>query len=200
MSDYSQNKGLIVFIKNPVIGKAKTRIARTVGEDKALAIYLELLGYTRKLAQQFTGKKYLYYSDLITDDEWSAGDFHKRIQCKGDLGLKMSGAFSQVLTDVDMAVLIGSDCTLLKITHLEQALDILIEKDVVIGPSLDGGYYLIALKESHPQLFTDIYWSTENVLTQTIEKVESSGLTYGLLEPLSDIDEWEDWKKYGWEL
>jgi glycosyltransferase A (GT-A) superfamily protein (DUF2064 family) len=99
-----------------------------------------------------------------------------------------------------MALLIGSDCAQLKISHIEYAFEVLKEKDVVIGPSLDGGYYLIGMKKCHQSLFTDIEWSTENVLSQTLEKIDSEGLSFGLLEQLSDIDEWEDWVKYGWEV
>ena len=116
-------KGVIVFVKNPELGKVKTRLAATVGDQKALSIYYKLLGYTRNVLMELKGVvNYVYYSSFIdTTDEWSNEDFQKNIQKGEDLGERMSTAFHQVFEECDKVVIIGSDCTQLKSSHLEQA-------------------------------------------------------------------------------
>jgi glycosyltransferase A (GT-A) superfamily protein (DUF2064 family) len=72
--------------------------------------------------------------------------------------------------------------------------------DVVIGPTYDGGYYLIGMNKYHDRLFQDIPWSTEKVYNRTIAKMKKNSLTYRALEILSDVDYEEDWQRWGWEL
>lgn len=184
-----------------MIGQVKTRLARTVGDEKALKIYTELLRHTRTVCEDYPCHRYLFYSDFIDfNDDWSEMLFQKRMQYSGDLGVRMANALSDILLAYDQAVLIGSDCATLNVGHLEDAFDILSRQEVVIGPASDGGYYLIGMKRIQLDLFINMPWSTPDVLPQTITRLNAMGLSYGLTEQLSDIDEWKDWEQWGWDV
>lgn len=192
-------EGLVVFVKNPELGKVKTRIAATTGDQEALRIYLELLSHTQRIVSKLHCNRYVYYTDHIpSQDLWPSDQYQKRIQPTGDLGQKMSAAISDVLLQCDKALLIGSDCASLTTEHLQQAMELLQQSDIVLGPTFDGGYYLIGMKEHHPQLFSDISWSTDEVYAQTVAKAQSMGLSVASLATLSDIDYEKDWLQYGW--
>ena len=191
---------IIIFIKNPELGKAKTRLAATVGDERALAIYKELLRHTRETVLQIRNcEKYLFYSSFINEqDDWPNDFFHKKLQPKGDLGTRITTAFEDVFETNQPVLIVGSDCASLTSEILAEAINALKENDFVIGPAEDGGYYLIGMNEFSPLVFEDIAWSTEQVLPQTIDKVHELGMTFGLLPTLSDIDYEEDWEKWGW--
>lgn len=191
---------LIVFIKNPILGKVKTRIAATTGEIKALEIYKQLLEYTQKTSLAFSGDRLLFYDGSVQNDNFSDADFLKMSQKGKDLGQKMYNALSYALGYCEKVVLIGSDCPTLTNKIIDESFEILNTNDVVIGPSKDGGYYLIGMKNAIWDIFNDIDWSTNKVLNQTISKLKKANKTYKLLEELSDIDTEKDWiefnKKY----
>jgi uncharacterized protein len=193
-------KALIIFIKNPQKGKVKTRLARTVGDDKALEIYLELLKITLENAQTVKGcKPYLFYSDFVDmHDEWSSEVFEKKVQSGDDLGERMSNAFKIVLEKHPAACIIGSDCPTLSVEILEQSFSNLNESDYTIGPSTDGGYYLLGIRKgiAYENLFTDIEWSTPSVLPTTFERFNKNKGSYTQLPVLTDIDEEKDWVSY----
>lgn len=191
---------VIIFIKNPELGKVKTRLAETLGEQKALDIYKSLLDYTRTVTSLFESKRYLFYSSEIHEDEWSNSLFEKKLQSGSDLGVRMYNAFDEVLKSNAKAVIIGSDCPKLSPMILSEAFKALDENDVVIGPSLDGGYYLLGMKKLHTTLFQDINWSTDQVMPRTLDKINGEGLKYTQLTALSDVDYEEDWQQHGWEL
>ncbi len=203
------DKALIIFIKNPVKGKVKTRIARTIGDDAALDIYLQLSKITRENALLLRGVKlYLFYDDFINlNDEWSNQHFEKQLQTGYDLGERMLNAFDFVLKQHTTACIIGSDCPTLSVEIMQQAFDKLDVFDTVLGPSTDGGYYLLGikkkgnvgksddlslLKDLH-HLFDDMVWSTENVLSNTIIRIKENHQIVFLLPELTDIDEEVDW-------
>lgn len=187
------------MIKNPVLGKAKTRIAAAAGEDEALRIYKLLLGHTRKVTSATNFDNYLYYSDRIENDAWSDKIYSKRVQSNGDLGHRLRVAFSELSDVYKRMIVIGSDCAEIHPSHIEKAAEVLLEKDIVIGPVHDGGYYLLGMKGYHPEVITDIKWSTEIVAQQTIEKAEMKGLSFEKIEMLHDIDYHEDWIAFGLE-
>ncbi len=193
---------LIIFIRNPELGKVKTRIAKSVGDEKAYQVYLALLEHTRSVTQKVKGvERYLFYTHFIDqEDEWKDKDFHKCIQSSGDIGSKMSSAFEQVLKKHESAIIVGSDIASLTTGIIEKAVVVLKEKDYVIGPALDGGYYLLGMKRASSFLFRDMPWSTGQVCRETIDRIENTGTSIGLVDTLSDIDHWHDWQKYGWAL
>lgn len=191
---------LIIFIKNPILGQVKSRLAADIGEEKALAVYRDLTEKTRKEAEQLKGVRCkLYYSDFIeTNDEWVSDIFKKRLQTKGDLGDKMQMAFQESVDG--KTVIIGSDCYDLTTQHIERALQTLDESDVVLGPANDGGYYLLGMSNYYPQLFEGVEWSTERVLKQTLKQAKSLNLRVSFLEELVDLDTFSDLKESGYQL
>ncbi len=108
----------------------------------------------------------------------------------------MAEAISYVLQFHSKAVIIGSDCPLLSSSTLRESFTTLDMHDIVLGPAIDGGYYLIGCKKLYGTLFDDIQWSTPHVMQQTIEKIIAANQTYRLLTQLSDIDTEEDWNRY----
>jgi len=193
------NKHLIIFIKNPELGKAKTRIAKTTGDERALEIYKELLEHTRDITSKVDAQRHLFYSSSIdTQDEWPGTLFDKKLQMQGGLGAKMQDAFERTQQAGGSMVIIGSDCGALQTEIIEQAFVALQDHDVVLGPTFDGGYYLLGLKAANLDLFSNVDWSTEKVYPQTIQKIKEQNLTYAELTCLHDIDFEEDylaWKK-----
>jgi rSAM/selenodomain-associated transferase 1 len=191
---------LLIFIKNPIKGRAKTRLAATVGDEEALRIYLELLKHTRNIVSKIDTHRNLFYSHFIdNNDEWNNDDFDKQLQIDSDLGGKMAAGFQTTFEKgATKAVIVGSDCASLTTKIVDAAFIKLENNDFVIGPADDGGYYLIGMKKFTPELFQNIDWSTEKVFPQTIDIINKQNKTYALLPILSDIDYEEDWKKYGW--
>lgn len=188
---------LIVFIRNPKPGTGKTRIAATTGEEQAFRIYLELLAHTRNLAVMYPGPKYLYYSEFIDrEDRWDNKLFQKRVQAAGDLGEKMASAFEEVLKENQGAIIIGSDCPGLGPEDLEAASRKLAQSDVVIGPSEDGGYYLLGMRAFCRSLFSGIPWSSPDTYAKTVEKAGSLNLQVERLRLLYDIDTVNDWQRW----
>lgn len=191
----------LIFIKNPELGKAKTRLAATVGAERALSIYHQLLAHTRRVVRAVEARRLLYYSRFVdTRDEWSAAEFDKRLQAAGDLGARMQQAFAEAFAEGGGPVLIvGSDCAELSPAIIEEAFRQLETHDIVIGPARDGGYYLLGMRTFTPEVFTDIAWSTAEVLQQTLARIPD-GYTYFLLPTLSDVDTEADWEAYGGQL
>lgn len=189
------NKAVIVFIKNPILGKVKTRLAATIGDENALTIYKQLISKTQNILQDIDASCYIYYSDYYEIDNWPRTMF-KMVQNGNDLGLRMKHAFHEISSrNYDQIIIIGSDCYDLKPSIIEKGFDLLDDMDVVIGPSLDGGYYLLGMNTFHPTLFQEIEWSTEFVCEQTIQQITKAGLNYQRLPLLNDIDTEEDLKK-----
>jgi hypothetical protein len=191
---------LLIFIKNPIKGRAKTRLAATVGDDEALRIYLELLKHTRNIVEKVDTHRNLFYSHFINEnDEWNNADFDKQLQIEGDLGEKMAAGFRATFEKgATKAVIVGSDCASLTKEIVDSAFAKLETHDFVIGPADDGGYYLLGMKAFTPKIFQNIAWSTEAVFPQTVDFITNKNKTYALLPTLSDIDYEEDWVKYGW--
>lgn len=194
---------LLLFVKNPIAGRTKTRLAASVGHDKALDMYQMLLDYTRSQTDALVGvKRLLMYSEAIMKaDGWSDDGYQKMVQQGEGLGERMTNAFANAFSDGGTKVIIiGSDCPGITTQILEKAFRALATSEVVIGPALDGGYYLLGMNAYYPDLFMNINWSTERVAEQTRERAATQGLGVTELEPLSDVDTLEDWLGYGWEI
>jgi len=185
---------LIIFLKNPVLGKVKTRLAATIGADKALEVYQLLLERTQEITEQLPFDKVVYYSDAImVDDIWHQNLYKKEVQQGNDLGEKMQQAFAQGFAQgYKYICLIGSDCYELSDEVITDALEKLQTVDLVLGPCLDGGYYLIGLKTLHPEFFQNKKWSTDSVLQDTLQDAKNKKITFALLPTLTDVDEEKD--------
>ncbi|SMG33737.1 hypothetical protein SAMN05661096_02156 [Marivirga sericea] len=189
---------LIIFVKNPELGKCKTRLAATIGDEKALTFYKNMLQSTKEIAEKVEADKAIYYSSFIDEDDlWpNQAPFYKRLQNQDpDLGAKMQSAFSEAFdTGYESVCVIGSDCYALDEKVIAEAFKTLESKGAVLGPSNDGGYYLLGMNQLYTQLFEQKEWSTESVAPDTIQDFKSLNVKYYLLEQLTDIDNEEDLK------
>lgn len=189
------DRALIIFVRRPELGKVKTRLAATVGNEKALAIYKELLMHTFMIAQNVNADKHVFYHEEIEENDfWNAEGFTKHTQINADLGVKMQSAFETVLhMGYKNCIIIGSDCFQLTTQLIEDAFTFLEQNDVVIGPANDGGYYLLGMKKMFSFLFTNKEWSTSSVFDDTINDIEKNNLQLAILPELIDVDTEEDW-------
>ncbi|MEZ4859087.1 MAG: TIGR04282 family arsenosugar biosynthesis glycosyltransferase [Flavobacteriaceae bacterium] len=190
----TSKKLLLIFTRNPELGKCKTRLAAKIGNEAALEIYVFLLKHTAKITQKVISDKYVYYSEEIKDNAiWNDPAFHKRLQKGNDLGERMAAAFEQGFKDgYEKIIIIGSDMYDLTTEELDRAFEALNENDFVIGPATDGGYYLLGMKKRKPQLFQDKLWGTSTVLQSTLTQLASE--KWVLLSEKNDIDVFEDIK------
>lgn len=192
---------LLIFVKNPEKGTVKIRLAKTVGHEKVLHTYLKLLDYTIKVAEKVEAKKQIWYSSFVDNSDGLGGpEYEKKVQHGDNLGIRMLAAFKQGFNDGFKKILIiGSDCPGISAEIIENEYDCLNQQDVVIGPSEDGGYYLIGSKKFIPEIFKKIPWSTENVYPETIRVLQNKSLSYSLLTFLNDIDTEEDLRNSDFE-
>lgn len=187
---------LIIFIRNPELGKCKTRLAKTVGNENAFEIYRILLKHTFEITKHLRSDKAIYYSENIREDDIWDNNIYQKFQQKGeDLGMRMLNSFeNSFLSKYEHVVIIGSDILDLKQKHIESAFRALESNDVVLGPSEDGGYYLLGMKKLYPVIFHNKKWGTETVRCETLNELKSQKVI--LLELLNDIDVYNDIKDY----
>jgi uncharacterized protein len=185
---------LIIFYKNPELGKVKTRLAATIGDAKAYAIYLLLSEHTRSITEKLAMSKALYYSDFIDhNDSWHNEKYQKHLQKGNDLGERMINAFRDGFKNGYQSIsIIGTDCLELTPHIVKEGFRKLHTHDIVIGPAHDGGYYLLGMNYLHPALFQNKSWSTASVLIETLHDIKLLGLTHWQLDTLNDIDEEKD--------
>ena len=123
-SDQENSQALIIFVKNPVPGKVKTRLAKSIGNEKAAEVYAFLLDHTRAITGRLNDTQcFVYYGDVIGErDGWSNGFYHRRLQSGRDLGERMRNAFADCFqAGFSKVVIIGSDCLEIQTRHLQQA-------------------------------------------------------------------------------
>ena len=191
---------LLFFIKNPEKGRVKTRLASSVGDEMAVRLYRRFLLETLFTLNRGTFLFYLcfYPENSLSDLKGWLGDDYLYMPQKGeDLGERMKNGFIDAFAmNFKRVVLIGSDIPDLPLEFIEKAFTSLQEKDVVIGPSIDGGYYLIGFKDKNFSLraFEGIPWSTKRVFEETVKVLKQEGLTVHALQPLRDIDTIDDLK------
>lgn len=187
---------LLIFIKNPELGKVKTRLAATIGDKETLHIYQQLLSHTREITFPLSCDKAVFYSDYIDNhDEWDNTVYKKFLQQGDDLGQKMLHAFKKGFEmGYESICIIGSDCYELSADSIIKALDLLNHHEIVMGPTLDGGYYLIGMNHLHEFLFRNKSWSTSSVMVDTVKDIEKNKLHAKLLGVLSDVDKEADLK------
>lgn len=185
---------LIIFYRNPELGKVKTRLAATVGDAKALAIYLALTTHTRMISESLSMDKIVFYSHHVdTEDNWSNAHYLKQVQHGNDLGERMRNAFQYGFqSGYDSICIIGTDCFELTSNILCNAFERLLSNDTVIGPAHDGGYYLLGMKTIYPEFFSNKIWSTDTICELTLSDIKKRDLSYELLPTLHDVDEEKD--------
>lgn len=188
------NKNLVLmFVKEPKLGFVKTRLAKNLGNENTLELYK---CFVKDLILTITNTSYDFKLCTYGDEESIKnvfGDFNNFKQKDGDLGIKMKKAFEEMfLQNYENIVLIGSDTPHITEKIFTETFEVLNKNKLVLGPSEDGGYYLIACNKNfyYKDIFTNISWSTDEVLTQTLQKVNKDEVY--LLKYLNDIDVIED--------
>lgn len=183
-----------IFVKLPQAGKVKTRLAEKIGDKSAADFY-------KLCAEIVTGevltlnnhvRRYIFYSDAGDVNrirKWIGKGYYLVPQVEGDLGKRLENA-AEIMLDHGSrkAIIIGSDIPDIHAGVVDRAIQLLDSNDVVIGPSQDGGYYLIGFKKLHPELFQEILWSTGKVFEQTLNAANRLNLTVGRLPVMVDID------------
>ena len=191
---------LIVFVKNPIPGAVKTRLQVRYAPEQVAALYAAFVRDVLARVESIDSDQRVIAFDP-PDAEFEVRalfgggkvQWQHVPQVQDDLGVRMREALVQQLdAGVSAAVLIGTDIPSLPAHHITQAFDLLRTKDVVLGPSIDGGYYLVGVSRSTPEIFEDVEWSTPSVLSQTIDRVQRAGRTLGLVSPWFDVDTPED--------
>jgi len=198
------NSHLIIFTRYPEPGKAKTRLIPALGSLKAAALQCKMTeiiaGEALKLQKKHGVAVAVFYTGGTEKKMagWLGNSFQYHLQSKGDIGNRMGDAFFHIFnTTAESVILVGSDIPELSSAILEQGFISLKETDTVIGPSRDGGYYLIGMKsKSAPQLirvlFNEIPWSTGDVLKVSIQRLANAGYSHSLMATLRDIDQPDD--------
>ncbi|MDG1014695.1 MAG: TIGR04282 family arsenosugar biosynthesis glycosyltransferase [Flavobacteriaceae bacterium] len=186
------NNLIIVFVRSPELGKVKTRLARSIGDQSALNIYKILLKHTAAVLRDLSFDKVVYFSEKIdNNDFWENSLFEKKLQKGADLGERMHHAFDNAFNKGYKKVLIiGSDLFDLTSSLITSAFEALETYDISIGPSLDGGYYLLGMKKLYPEVFKNKKWGTDSVLENTLQDLKKQKIK--LLKALNDIDTLED--------
>lgn len=185
---------LLIFTRNPVLGKCKTRLAATVGDESALEIYKFLLQHTVAITKSLTAAKQVYYSEEIKEDDiWDSKFYVKKLQSGQDLGVRMANAFQEgFASGFEKIIVIGSDMFDLDQKDIEIAFSTLAENDFVIGPAQDGGYYLLGMSTFNAELFQNKEWGKPTVLEATLKNLKDEKMT--LLDERNDVDLYEDIK------
>ena len=183
---------LLVFTRNPELGKVKTRLAKTVGNATALKIYIFLLERTRDIAIKVSADKAVYYSVKVRENDiWDASIFQKHQQVGEDLGIRMLHAFKNGFkAGYKKVIIIGSDLYDLTSETIENAIIALENNEVVIGPAEDGGYYLLGMNSLEEKIFKNKDWGTETVRKDTLKDLKDKKVF--LLGELNDVDIFED--------
>lgn len=179
---------LALFFKIPALGKVKTRLAVQIGEDTALAVYKQMLNDTITKMTTLQGiDLYGFYDGEIANETYP---FKCYKQEGNDLGQRLNNAF-KILFEIGYSkvCVIGADSPTLPQKYIYSAFKMLDKVEVVIGPTLDGGYYLIGMKEPISALFDNISWGSDLVFKQTIKAMQCQRLTYHILPKWYDIDD-----------
>ncbi len=185
---------LLIFTRNPELGKCKTRLAATIGDQKALEVYTFLLQHTVSITKNLNVDKEVYYSEQVRkNDFWNEKIYVKREQTGNDLGIRMHNAFAKGFEQgYHNIIIIGSDMYDLSEDDLNKAFQQLYTYDYVLGPAEDGGYYLLGMKCLNSQVFKNKNWGTHTVLGDTLDDLKDDNIK--LLEKRNDVDYYEDIK------
>lgn len=185
---------LIIFSKNPVAGRVKTRLAASIGNPDALKVYETLRTLTGHAASKADTEKAVFYSDFIPEtDLLLTGNVMAHLQKGDDLGERMHHAFLKGFgLGFRHIVLIGTDCPDLSTFLIDRAFQHLSDDDIVMGPARDGGFYLVGLTRPFPELFLGRTWSTPEVLNDSLRIARELRASCALLPALSDIDTIDD--------
>ena len=183
-----EDQQVAVFARVPVQGMVKTRLAREIGTSESLRVYRQLLEDTLSRLELLDCQILLYSDGPGLEETARRFGMEARVQKGAGLGVRMANALDEMLQECRAAAIVGVDIPLLDAAYLKSAFELLTDSDVVLGPTEDGGYCLIAMKQPNRDLFTDISWGTSEVCAQTMERAKSLDLRVACAKTLWDID------------
>lgn len=191
---------LIIFTRYPEAGKTKTRLIPALGTQGAANLQRQMTEHTLSQVSELLCLRPISVEvrfeggELTLMQDWLGHDIVYQPQGKGDLGCRMARSLSTaMLAGIDRVVIIGTDCPDLNAQLMAQAFHQLhLAHDLVLGPAIDGGYYLIGLRRFIPELFSGISWGTAEVLQKTLEIANNLNLSVAYLPQLADVDRPED--------
>ncbi len=190
---------LILFIKYPLLGQVKTRIAEALGDYFALELYRSLLADLSGLTRQINAETIIVYSgpERVAFNQFSG------IPCipqrGNNIGERMYNAFSDIFSaGAGKCLLIGGDIPGITAEILHEGYETLERANIVLGPTTDGGYYCIGLKQGSLKstFFQNIPWSSSVVFSETINRIKEAGLSWTSLPALSDLDNTDDLRRF----
>jgi uncharacterized protein len=192
----SQNL-LIMFVKNTIPGKVKTRLVSDLGPDRTLDVYIKMLEHIRKVTGRLPFNKAVFYSDHIeADDIFNSDEYDKFLQDGTTNVEKLKNAFSNsFLSGYKRVVIICSDCFELSHSHVVDAFESLRDVDAVLGPTTDGGVYLLGMRKMLPVIFENDSPDPDNLFLDTMLVLKKNNISFQLLETLNDKDTYEDIRK-----
>jgi len=188
----------LLMLKAPVAGEVKTRLAQEVGTSAALAAYRSLV--ERQLGQiPRAWRVHICYAPagaLAAMQQWLGGEHEYSAQAAGDLGDRLAAATARHFRmSTGPLIVLGGDCPYLERERLQEAARNLENATVVLVPALDGGYCLLGMRRSQPDIFRAISWSTAEVLAQTRERLSELKLVWTELAVLEDVDDYASWQR-----
>ena len=190
---------IIIFTRYPEPGKTKTRLIPALGPDGAADLYRQMaehtVGVARDLAQVRGVSLEVRYEGASEDlmNSWLGDELLFREQSGSDLGARMWRSFQDAFDEgVSRVVIVGCDCPGMSGAILDTALERLANWDLALGPANDGGYYLMGLREPHPELFRNVAWGTDRVLDQTVGIARHLQLSVVFVSALDDVDRPQD--------
>lgn len=200
MTKSDKKNAVVIFSKAPIAGEVKTRLAKDLGQQRALEVYKAMLRVICKTVSSdadwdcyLSASKYLdhpFFLDLVSDY-----DLNTHLQEEGDLGWKMQSAMEELLCKYDKVCIVGGDAISINSELLKKSFGALDANDVSLVPAEDGGYIAIAVKHTDSDMFTDIQWGTEQVLEQQLGCFSSIGWDAWLSSPHWDLDEISDFER-----
>ena len=187
------HKQLGIFAREPIPGRVKSRLVPPLDQNEACEVYTAFLSDIFARVAKLRGVRHTVFVAGATSQAKALAPEHFAIeqQVEGSLGDRMLVAFERMLTHAGMAAVIGSDSPDIPLAYIKRAFVKLKHRDVVLGPAVDGGYYLIALKQPHAAVFEQVTWGQATVMNETLDRIESAGLSVGLLPVWYDVDTFE---------
>jgi rSAM/selenodomain-associated transferase 1 len=191
-----------LFVRIPVPGQVKTRLAADLGDQGACRLYEAMVRDIITNMEPAVFPLYLFHDgteDRAVPAAWAQAAVGVTRQQGADIGARMAAAFAHCFArGLNQVVLVGSDIPEIDAALLRSASAALASHDVAIAPAVDGGYGLIAMQREQYQsrIFENIPWSTDQVLNRTLQRIAACGLTVNLLKPLQDIDTLDDLEAY----
>ncbi len=191
----------MVFLKAPIPGKVKTRLGASIGMKKAAKVSRLMSETTIKTVRQFAknGTQVVLWCDPSRKrkvfQRWLGNGYRYRCQKGKNLGERMERAFQDAFEKgARRVMIIGTDCPGITPAILRRAFEALDHKPVAIGPSRDGGYYLLGLREMVPGLFRNVEWSSGSVFSKTLSHAKKAGFSVNCLKTLRDVDTIDDFR------